>query len=79
MSTIYTTPANAIDRSISETTVTRYTGSLAELLEYAHEEGYETDSAVENNGDIDVWGWTDATLDDEQDWRVLVIDPERLR
>lgn len=72
MTPVHTTPADAIARSISHDEIARYGGSLAELLAYADAEGYETDQARENDGSIDVWGWTATTSEGEQDWRVRV-------
>ena len=33
---------------------------------------YETDYAKENDGTYDVWGWTEETPDNEQDWRLKI-------
>lgn len=32
----------------------------------------ETDSATEEGGVLDIWGWTDKTPEGEQDWRLRV-------
>lgn len=73
MSMSYNDPAQVIARSISHDERPTFSGSLRQLLDYAEEHGWETDSSDENDGSIDVWGWTDQTLPNRQDWRVLVI------
>lgn len=71
--TTYYTPADAIARSISHSQRTDYPGPLADLIAYAKEQGYEVDWVVENDGSYDVWGWTDETPENEQEWRVRVV------
>jgi hypothetical protein len=71
--TTYYTPADAIARSISHPERTRYMGPLADLLAYATEQGYQVDHVHENDGSYDVWGWTDETPENEQEWRVRVV------
>ena len=68
----------AIDRSISHDesiAITLTAPSIEEVCEWIHhhvEPDYETDYARENDGRWDVWGWTEATPQDQQGWRLLV-------
>ncbi len=58
----------AISTSIREDrTITLESVTLDEVLAAAID--YETDY-VEADGRIDIWGWTDATPADTQDWRL---------
>lgn len=72
MTKTYTTPAAAIDYSLSHDVCARFRGNLADLLAYADEEGYETNQVRENDGSISVWGWTAQTPENEEDWRIIV-------
>lgn len=35
-------------------------------------ENTDTDYATENDGSYDVWGWTEETAENDQDWRLNV-------
>lgn len=81
MSRTFDDPNHAIDTSIEFDCTPRYRGDIAALLRVAAERGYHTDSAYvstwddgpeQTRGMIDVWGWTDDTAADSQDWRVEV-------
>lgn len=78
-----TTPQSAIDSSIHLDEVIHWAGDPAELIRVAESLGYQADSVeLQRQGHpddapvtiTDVWGWTDETPENEQDWRVYV-DP----
>lgn len=65
----------AIERSIShdESVSLDYAGTESDLmvaLDQLHDG--DIDSTHENNGNLDVWGWTAETPQDTQDWRLCV-------
>ena len=66
-------PTIAIDRSIVTQEMVAYIGSLAELIGCATDAGYSVGQVVTTDGDIEVWGWTQTTPTNEQDWRVRVV------
>jgi hypothetical protein len=45
----------------------------AALAELEDRTDYHTDHAVENDGSLDVWGWTDTTRENTQDWRLRLV------
>lgn len=69
------TLTEAIDRSKShdERASVEFVGDESDLLvalDQLHDG--EIDSVRENDGEIDVWGWTDETPENEMDWRLIV-------
>lgn len=78
MSKLTTQIQNAIDRSISHNEIVHLTidGDSGDALEAIHSvfDG-ETDYAMidyEGVDTMDVWGWTEETRKDEQDWRLAI-------
>jgi len=74
----WTTIRTAIDRSMSHDAIVRVEiESLEAALDIiASLPDYDSDSARENDGSIDVWGWSEETPDDEQDWRLRLVEAE---
>jgi len=66
----------AIDRSRSHNEIVsiEYAATDSTELELALGDIYDgqIDSACENDGAIDVWGWTEEMADGEMDWRLRV-------
>lgn len=67
---------DAIDRSIShnERVHCTFEGDHSDLmvaLDAIYYDG-EIDSATENTGEIDVWGWQDGMANGEMEWRLCV-------
>lgn len=65
----------ALDRSrnFTETVGVEFAGSEEEFrsaLMLATDD--DTDSATENDGTLDMWGWNNETLDGNMDWRLCV-------
>lgn len=78
MTTLSAAIDHAIAASIAEDRIVRVeVEDMDAALESIACEGaaadYDTDSARENDGSVDVWGWTDATAANEQDWRIRLV------
>ena len=75
MTTTTTALSDAISRSQSHTerVAVDFDGDRSDLM--VSLDGIydgEIDDATENDGTIDVWGWTEAKAEGEMDWRLKV-------
>ena len=84
MKTIENEIREAIDRSISHTECVSITveATICEVIAAIESVTVDTEVDYVKNGDIyDVWGWTEATASNEQDWRLnvtIVVNLESL-
>jgi len=65
----------AIERSraYNERPTVEFAGSKSDLLAALYGlYGGEIDDAIENDGTLDVWGWTGDMAGSEMDWRLRV-------
>lgn len=75
MKTIENEIREAIDRSISHTECVSITleATICEVMAAIESVTADTEVDYVKNGDIhDVWGWTEATPSNKQDWRLSV-------
>lgn len=65
----------AIEESIQRNSIVDLAGAdLSEVLAAAEAMGYQTDHTDDPDGGlIDIWGWTDETSENEQDWRLHLV------
>lgn len=70
-----TTLRNAIDRSMSHDEIVRVEveDQQAALQIIGELTAADIDWVRENDGSIDVWGWSEDTPEDEQDWRLRLV------
>ncbi len=71
MTNTTTTIREAIATSICENRTVDVEATPEDVVAAA--ESYDTDWSEENDGSIDMWGWTDATPESEQEWRLRLI------
>ena len=64
----------AINKSIDNNVVVHILADYGDIDEVLHDIdcNYDTDYFIENDGSYDVWGWTDETKPNEQDWRLNI-------
>ena len=74
-----TTIARALTESSQTTSIVRLEDvTLEQVEETAFELGYETDWVETFDSDIDetpiveIWGWTEKTGQDQQDWKLIL-------
>ena len=65
---------DAIATSISEDRSVAVHVSLNIVIEVLSETEYEYSHATENDGSVDVWGWTEDTPEGEHVWRLNVVE-----